>query len=275
MAQKKKITLVPQGGLGNRMRTIVSGITLAEAVGAELEIVWFRDWGLGCRYDALLQPIDLSFVSVREATAIDLLLRDHPRRRNLWIPRLAEALCYDVCIRNAEFHTPASEYIARCRGKRVWLSSCGSFMSKTPETGRFSLFRPQQDVQRLIDQKTTLFGKHRVIGVHLRRTDSVKSIAESPTTLFIQRMKAEPADTLFFVATDSEADKQLLRETFGSRVITSDHQADRGSLEGMRDAAADMFLLAGTNHILGSFYSSFSEIASYIGGNTLEIVQKS
>ena len=66
------------------MRTIVSGIMLAEAVDAELEIVWFRDWGLGCRYDALLQPIDLPFVRVREATALDLLLRDHPRRRNLY-----------------------------------------------------------------------------------------------------------------------------------------------------------------------------------------------
>lgn len=274
MAQNSKITLVPQGGLGNRMRTIVSGIMLAEAVDAELEIVWFRDWGLGCRYDALLQPIDLPFVRVREATALDLLLRDHPRRRNLWIPLLAERLCYDVCIRNAEFHTPASEYIARCRGKRVWLSSCGSFMSKTPDKERFRLFRPQQNVQQLINQTARLFGNHRVVGVHLRRTDSVKSIEESPTTLFIERMKAEPADTLFFVATDSEEDKHLLRESFGKRVVTSGHQADRASLEGMRDAAADMFLLAGTEHILGSFYSSFSEIASYIGGNTLEIVQK-
>lgn len=39
------ITLVPSGGLGNRMRAIASGIALAEAANTPLRIVWFQDWG--------------------------------------------------------------------------------------------------------------------------------------------------------------------------------------------------------------------------------------
>lgn len=268
-----KITLVPEGGLGNRMRTIVAGIRLAQAVNAHLEIVWFQDWGLGCRYDVLFKPLALHYVTIREATRADLLLRDRPRRRNLWLPRIFERLQYDVCIEGAEFHTPADEYIARCKGKNVWISSCGYFMSKITLPDYFNLFSPQDDIRKRIDQTAAAFGK-RTVGVHLRRTDNAQSVNESPTALFIERMKAEPADTIFYLASDSEEDKQLMKDVFGKRLITSDRQAERGTTEGMKDAVTEMFLLSKTQHILGSYYSSFSLIASYISGKKLEIVKR-
>ncbi len=50
-------------------------------------------------------------------------------------------------------------------------------------------------------------------------------------------------------------------------------QADYGSLEGIREGVADMYTLARTQKIYGSFQSSFSNIAAQLGRVPLEILK--
>lgn len=98
------------------------------------------------------------------------------------------------------------------------------------------------------------------MGVHIRRTDNALSIAQSPTRLFIERMKKEieqNGDTTFYLASDSEEDKRSIVNRFGNRVFTSVHKADRNSLEGMQEALVELYLLSRTRHVLGSVHSSF------------------
>ena len=45
-----RLLFVPSGGLGNRLRAIVSAVQLSEATGAALQIVWFKDWGMGAEW---------------------------------------------------------------------------------------------------------------------------------------------------------------------------------------------------------------------------------
>ena len=87
-------------------------------------------------------------------------------------------------------------------------------------------------------------------------------------------MRQEPANTVFYLATDSEEEKRQLKQLFGQRLHCADQQAERGTLQGMEDALTEMYLLAGTSRILGSAASTYSMTAATIGHIPLEIITK-
>lgn len=69
------------------MRAISAAIALADRCATDqLRIIWFRDWGLNCRFQDLFYPIPLPNVQVKEATWKDVLLYDRPRKKNVYLP---------------------------------------------------------------------------------------------------------------------------------------------------------------------------------------------
>ena len=263
------LTLIPIGGLANRLRTIASAVALARQTHHDLFIIWYKDTGLNCRFDQLLQPFAQSDIQLKEATLADLLVYDRPRKKNLWLPGLFQRFLFD-----GRLYDPAPElapgslfdFVRWARNfRRAYLATCYPFFPANPALYG-QLFLPAPCVEERIQTFTERFSTH-TVGVHIRRTDNARAIARSPLSLFIKEMEREVEahpDTLFFVASDSEQDKQALKERFGSRIITSDRPADRNSLQGMQEGAADFFTLSRTCKILGSCYSSFSEISALI-----------
>jgi hypothetical protein len=71
--------------------------------------------------------------------------------------------------------------------------------------------------------------------------------------------------TRFFLATDSEEEKKTLQKTFGERIITSPHRADRNSVRGMQNAVVELYTLAATMHIIGCAGSTYAKTAAEIG----------
>lgn len=263
------LTLVPLGGLANRLRAIVSGVALARQTQRRLQIVWYKDSGLNCRFDQLFRPLVQANIRLKEATVTDRLLYDRPRCRNAYLPAIFQRMLFDGCL-----HDPARALLPDSRfdfvqwvgqHPRAYVATCYPFFSADP-TLYEQLFVPNSTVESLIRTFTERFSAH-TVGVHIRRTDNVMSIARSPLSLFIQEMEKEVEarpDTLFFVASDSEQDKRALKERFGTRILTSSQPADRNSLQGMQEGAADFFTLSRTDKIIGSCYSSFSEISARI-----------
>ena len=72
MNSKGNLLLVPSGGLANRMRSIVSGHVLAKNIRSDLQVIWFKDWGLNAMFGEIFEPLEL--IPLREATFIDKLL---------------------------------------------------------------------------------------------------------------------------------------------------------------------------------------------------------
>ena len=270
------LTFVPAGGMGNRMKALSAAITLARQCHSRAEIIWFRDGGLGCRFDPLFLPHDEPDATLREATLTDLLLHDRPRRRNLYVPLCAQRLLYEgrmdqqACTQGMRTHF---DFVEWATGKRAWMSSHVYFMADEPPTGTYDRFRLIPQLQQRVDRTVAEAGDD-VVGVHIRRTDNERSIAESPTEAFIARMRQESGGTRFFLATDNEEEKQRIAAAFPHRVITSPRPADRRTLQGMEDAAVEMFTLSRTRLILGSAYSTFSSAAAGISHIPLEIVKK-
>lgn len=119
----------------------------------------------------------------------------------------------------------------------------------------------------------------KTVGVHVRRTDHTEAIANSPLSLFADKMRQEMTEVLgtdFFVATDDEGVKRELREALpDAKLIFHDSGIiDRNSKEGICDAYIEMLALSRCRKILGSYNSTFSLLPSYIGDIPLEVVKK-
>lgn len=270
------ITFIPAGGLGNRMKSMAAAIKMAHATQTNLEIIWFQDWGLGCRFDQLFQPLDVAQTQLREATWWDQLMRDIPRKRNFFVPKVFELMHYDACLDRlaaSKAYYNDFDFVQWSQGRNVWLASDVYFISKNIPEDSFDIYHPIQKLQERINQTKGLFGE-RTVGVHVRRTDNIRSIQNSPTHLFIERMKEETPTTKFYLATDSEEVKAEMKGIFGDRIITSPNKAMRGNLEGMEDALVEMYLLAATQCILGSSCSTYSMTAAAIGRTPLEMIEK-
>jgi len=275
--KKGHITFVPSGGLANRMKAIASAVRLAEEIGSELRIIWFQDWGLGCRFDQLFTFSSPIPISIQEATFFDKLLYDRPRRKNFYLPTIAEHALFDICIKEEEATRMMQEdfdFCSYCNHRKVWISSNVYFISKNIPDASFDPFHPLPHLASRIDQIVKEMGPH-TIGVHIRRTDHILAIANSPTTLFVERMRQESPNTTFYLATDSEDEKRTMLSLFEGRLHVLPRKAKRDSLQGMEDALIEMYVLSRTNLIIGSVSSTYSMTAAAIGRIPLEIIKQS
>ena len=274
------ITLVPTGGLGNRMKAIASGIALAQAANTRLRIIWFQDWGLGCHFDDLFNPLKVHNVDIelKEASFFDKYTIDRPRLKNLFLPHLFESIRFDACLYEKEVtinYYHKFDFLSWCKNRDVYIASCIAFYPSTLPKGAFDVFRPVPELLERIN-KIGHSCPASVVGVHIRRTDNATAIADSPTELFINRMKQEDEAISFYLATDSEEVKKEMKVVFGEdRIITSPHKAERGNLSGMQDALVELYTLSRTSLILGSSHSTFSDTAAAIGDIQCEIIKKS
>ncbi len=259
----KTITFFPYGGLGNRMRTIASAVAFSKDSNASLKIIWYAKADLNSRFDALFQPMQMENVKLVE--------RNHFRYRlQKWLfPTILHPLVYQKCLYGVK------QLTSNELKESNYISSCYDFYPFDSSLLQ-QLFRPSDELQKRIDVEYQKFATH-TIGVHIRRTDHVDAIAQSPTSLFIERMKGEiekNQDVKFYLATDSEEDKQKIMLQFGERIITNPQKADRNSVEGMESALIEMYLLSKTDFIVGSFQSTFSEMAALLGNITCEYITK-
>lgn len=268
---------MPFGGLANRMYAMASAYCTCRANGSRLNVVWFREWGMKAGFGDIFEPWDGERnVIIREAKPSDFLVNDRPRKRNFYVPKLMQSLVYDRRIYEdsvSKLRDGGFDFAGWSRGKRCYMVTCIEF-AKIPMGGVKTLFRPVKPVRDAVEANCALFSAY-TIGMHIRRSDNVEAIRQSPTHLFIEtgrRELAQHPDLKIFLATDSEQVKEEMRAAFGDRLITSSTPASRDSISGIRDGLADMYSLARTNHIYGSWFSSFSEMAARIGNCELTVL---
>lgn len=255
-----------------------SAYVLAMNQQAKLACVWFQDWALNAGFHQLFEPIESDNMKVREAEWYDLFTVDRPRRHNLYIPSIYQKVRFDMRIyeQNHEI-TENREELMKCvsSSKELYMASYSAFMDLEREL-LLQLFRPVDEICGRIAARKEKFTPH-TIGLHIRRTDHLVSIQESPLELFYPVIEKEIEafdDAVICLATDEEEVKHQLISRYGQRILSTDKPADRNSVEGIRDAVADMFALADTKKIFGTAYSSFSEMAALLGGISLTVIKK-
>jgi hypothetical protein len=242
-----EIHLQVVAGLANRLRALISGICLAEDSKVPLIIHWSPDHACGSSFEALFDRKSLpSFVTVTH------------------IPLFNPISCLST--------EDLADIMKRWDGKKpLLLKSYGHFhRSDMPRwIEHLRKLQPCKELFEEVEARLPPFDQSRFLGVHIRRGDNLKSIEASPLEAFLKRMDED--DSFFVVATDDLWIREALKQRYPGRVWFPAKTLERHTEEGMKEAVIDFFSLTVCPKILGSFYSSFSEIAALYSGSKLEM----
>lgn len=264
---QKTLTLIPYGGLGNRLRVLNSAFLLGKDLGAELKLIWFKKWELNSDLEALFATTGYVYTPASPLTVA--LLK--PFLKHIWIQKYESMyrktlnLFYDKVYFDSDVTalTPAQLWEDACRYRRVLIATCYQFY----DFENFDNYEVAPAIRQRIDNLTKNFDSH-TVGVHIRRTDHIALIEASPVELFVEhmtRMVEEDSAVKFFLATDDESVKQSMLQQFGERLLTQQTPLTRDSHEGMVGAVVDIYALSKTRTIICTTKSSFAKMAAMIG----------
>lgn len=249
------IYIEPRAGLCNRMRAIASAYYLASKFDTEITVLWRISEGVGCSYEKLFEKQDR--IHVKEAgkiASVGFVLYALKCKKNIFgnINNVSERM----------------EHALR-DGENIYIYTCSQFYAFE----NLDFFVPKQEI---LDKANSILDQKTMYGIHIRRTDNAESIKYSSLKLFkkcINDILKKDKQALFYLATDSKKVENELLNSYGSHIIYNrNKEFGRKTEKSILDALIDLYCLKCCLKIYGSYYSSFSEIASVWGGSELVVV---
>ena len=227
---------------------INSAWELAKKRGERLIVLWYLCPELNCSFESLFQPVtEIRIINIRSLLDprklfYQLTARQRFGNDDILHQDFYESLKNPVYLFTWEHFYPSHDY---------------------------HFYVPAAPLKKRIEAVTASFGD-RCVGVHIRRTDNTVSMGKSTTEQFLalmhKELEAEP-ETRFFLATDDMEEEALLRKTFPGRILSNEARTlNRSSEAGMHDALLDLYCLASTRKLIGSYWSSFTDIAADMKG---------
>lgn len=270
------IVLETYCGLCNRLRAIQASLDLAEKYGHQVLVVWDKNENCCCTYENLFQKTDrFRLLTTQKKDYVSKIRREYWRRKArktgsfLSQEQMDAEKLWDAGLEK--------KYADVLKDPKQVLYVVTWDLYFHSEKSPYDWLKPQPDLDAEIQTYRDAVGENG-IGLHIRRTDHKDAILQSPTELFVDAMHRELAQNpqvRFYVATDDAAEKKNLRSIFGDRIISKKEQnLQRDTVEGMKDTVLDVYCLAHTRRIYGSFRSSFSEEAARLGGCELITLKK-
>lgn len=273
--KRQKIFIVPDGGIGNRLRAIASGIYLAENTGRKAVVIWHPDPLCNASLTDLFIPEAIPAEIISPSQCSFRLFYEQPRKRNLFITRLTAPLRFS---RRYYDTVNLQPYLDNChllreetvRTKGDILIYSGQEFYDFPRSFFREIFKVSDAVRHRAD-KISGNGIKPEISIQIRRTDHTLSIGHSPLEAFMEIID-RVAPSPFYLATDDETVKGLIARHAPGRVVMNPSPAARNTPQGILDAVAELLVMSRTGTIYGSYASSFPEIASWLGDVPLKTV---
>lgn len=267
------LTLVPLGGLCNRLRALLSVRYLADnAPAIQVSVEWADNAECGARFEQLFQLTSIETKQLKIGSRSWYHAPDC--RWNLHLPGLLRRMHYDAQWVNFHSSLTIDNLVQQAQRHRRLYISTGYALCPTPPDGLRRL-QPTLRLRQCIESLTAHFDEH-TIGLHIRRTDNAKSIAHSGDDLFrnaIREAIARDERANFYLATDDNTLKNQLVEEFSGRIAVQQCHGTRATLQGMEEAVIDLYSLARTNRLIGSFWSSYTDTAAELGNIPLTILK--
>lgn len=277
-------------GLGNRLRALGSAMAFARRTDRILVVIWVPDQHLNCRYTDLFVPSD-------EFVVADAFHSGEPWpfvNNNRTDPAMSKVKWYNYMRVNGVKILDSSEPVLDQNGYHIYVVTCYVIQSPvTPfiirTTSSFwtvlKSLTPHVNVVRLVDRFES-YPVSQMIGIHIRgksiktdisgvhardyteessrTTDYWRNLTQVDT--FVEEMRRQTADQLFYVAADQKEVFERLENEFPSRVFYTPRDCDSRNRDCLPFALADILLLARCSSLRGSYWSSFSELSTRIGG---------
>ena len=267
--------LEPCAGLGNRMFALLSGYALAKKNDYHLTVIWKREAPCNCPIEKLFTlPDDVDVISIYEHNRFKYPVRN-------FCGRCKKKLLINKCGKFIEcgeadqiFSKNGAKAVDQMLEGDIYLKSCGIFYD-WGDLRINELICPVEEIQIFLNKlRGNIRGMH-VVGVHIRRTDHVQAIQNSPIELFVKKMD-ELLDQCdgFYLATDDTSVKAEMRQRYGSKIVTYDCNLKRDSKQGIIDAFIDLYMLGSCERIIGSSGSTFSKVAAMLNNIPIQIIEK-
>lgn len=259
-----KLTLVPQGGLCNRMNTILSAIALNQANNFkyEINIYWEKSHDCYVHFDELFEPLQIKNITIHPLKDFHL---KSGGKRTLFLPNLFRIFKFDASYNGNKISNLHIEELINNK-KDVYISACNRFCLYEIQESIGNYFKPNQDIEKRIQAITQQFTDS-TIGIHIRRTDNILAIKNNPISKFITLIEKEltiNSNTKFYIASDDVNVKQELANKFPNKIIQNNWELRRDTENGMKDAVAELYCLGRTKKIIGCGHSTYSLMASWL-----------
>jgi hypothetical protein len=240
-------------GLGNRVRVVLGSRSLAQLEHRTFFYTWHTGKEFGARFDELWQVND----SVIPRTTARLLALRYPFRdeKLRWLDDSTRSE------RVLQIRTPHALHLPA---------------AAAPWDDELRALRPVGEVSDRVNAFfDSTFSGAPYVGVMVRAhpRSHETTLRESPIGWYIERMReirADRPDIAFFVSADTiEAQESITSAIPGSRALTG--KGGYNTRRALQSSVADLYLLAGSTHLLGPYFSSFPELAQKLAGPALRL----
>lgn len=270
------VVVVPMAGLANRLRVIDSAINLSKEISQEVKVYWPVIHGeLNCRFQHLFKDLD----GIEVKTSSFFLPDTFPS----YFPRSIKNRLNNYLVKDKFDYTITNKNILQINANRdvfiEQLKECEKIYIRTwerffPPSKMDSIFSPIDSIKSTVSYYQNKFSSS-YSGFHIRRNDNLWSTNKSPIHLFEKYIKGEiEMGNKVFLSTDAPDIERHFIKKFGKSIFSTKKSFTRNTIEGMQDALVDFLLLADSNIIYGSYWSSFSEEAALYKSKQLIIVKE-
>ncbi|WP_158548088.1 O-fucosyltransferase family protein [Desertihabitans brevis] len=242
----------PHHGLGNRMRVVFGARALARSTGRELRYVWPVGRPFGARLDELWQVPERPVPSVLS----------HALR--LRFPYRGERL----------------DWVAGAGAEPVWQIRTAHALHLPEDAGpwerELQQVLPVPAIQEAVrDFHAEHLDGRPYVGVMVRAhaVSHQETLRASPVEWYLDRLTAlrrEHPGLRFFLSSDTtEAAERISAAVPGC--VRLGKSGGYNTRQGLHEAVTDLYLLAGSCHLVGPHYSSFPELAQRLAGPGLRL----
>jgi hypothetical protein len=271
------------GGLGNRLKNIVSCMKLSDEYGLPINIQWGKKpFVCNCNFDDLYE----NDFSINNLSNIKINYPFNP------------FACWRLYVSDKDNIPNNFTKIKKDIGGDT-LSGAINYTrfidmeyNRIPDSLKnqyinyFNSLKLKKEIREKIKSFSSKYFNAKTISVHIRSWPvkswelDIKRSKKVKLEKFINEMK-KYENYNFFLATDSDEVKKIMKEHFKNKIFTynrknnlcdkNGNQINRNTIEGIQDDLVELYLLSKNNIIIGSHSSSFTEVAWYLGGCTKNI----
>ena len=235
-----KLIIEVREGLCNRLRVLISASYLAERFSRELVLCWRPNHSCGARFR------DLFTNPMTETDALPEYPLPHKGSSRDVLARAIQSPEPVVCV--SECH-----WLVADKDQRKCVS-------------HFIKLHPVNTVTQVVDEFAAKFCGH-TVGVHVRRGDFAGQLSRNHNLKlpalgryfsYLDKWRG----TIFLATDGGEEVVEAFRDRYSDRLlIYSKHCPGRNTPQAVQEALVDMYLLQRCQAIIGTRYSSFSELA--------------
>jgi hypothetical protein len=268
---KRKLFIHVQFGLTNRLRALASAYAFAHASNRELRLIWESDFHCNCYFDDLFSNDHLIVYR-----SLDVDLRD--------------VEIYDCMEANGHDPMPFVEHIT---SEDLYIKTYNPINSSIANISIENEFLRQLKPNNTVKKLMASVDNNYSVGIHIRSQGSKDGVPwerqegnwtrEAQNELDFARAMANEGffksemrrilrnnvKTKFFIASDKPTVIDQFLAEFKDNLVCLNRSSSDRSKTNIQYALADLILLSKSRLILGSYFSSFSQMASRLGGTDI------